>query len=136
MDENYKFVVGRMFEHFNYDTREMELRLPPEKVLRLQKECRHALNQRSLSARGMLHLLGKMTATILAVLEAPLRYRALQIATNVTLKSRNYEPSMALNANCRQDLQWWIEHLPHNNGRPLQNPTPQITIETDASTTG
>ena len=59
------------------DTMRMELRLPLDTVEKFKKECRHALNQQVISVRGMVHLLGKMSAAIPAILEAPLHYRAL-----------------------------------------------------------
>ena len=49
------------------------------------------------------------------------------------MKSGSYDSQVTLNMDCRKDLRWWIDELPHNNVRPLQNLIPQLAIETDAS---
>ena len=55
------------------DTILMEMRLPTDKVAKIQKECSTFIKT-TITLRTLLRLIRKMTATIQAVLEAPLHY--------------------------------------------------------------
>ena len=60
------------FLGFIINSVEMTLSLPESKVYKIKKECRHALNQHSLTGRQLAHLIGLLSACIPAVQEAPL----------------------------------------------------------------
>ena len=60
----------------------------------------------------------------------------LQILTaseDLLATSGNYEAEVHLDQAAKQELQWWKHELLRWNGRPLQPPSPDLTIETDAS---
>ena len=119
------------------DTVHMELRLPQDKVTKLQKECRNMSTKPTITLRALLRIIGKMTASILAVLEAPLHYRSLQAHANkLRRQGTPLDKQILLSSECKQDLHWWIRSLPVANGRKLKNPLPQVILETDASKSG
>ena len=117
------------FLGFVVDTVKMTLSLPPEKIAKLQKECRHASNQGRQTT--LAHLIGMMTSCIPAVLPAPLHYRALQ-----RLRLEDYDHAIPLSAQALQDLEWWMTQLPLNASQPILPVPPVMSLETDASMIG
>ena len=126
------------FLGFMVDSLQMKIFLPSKKVRDLVKQCSKLLRQRTVSAHKLAHLIGKMTATIPAVLPAALHYRALQRLKNRILwrNKQNYSAVGILDKESRMDLMWWNSHLPSNNGRTLITPPVKLTMESDASTKG
>ena len=118
------------------DTILMELRLPQDKVVNIQKECSIVIAKTTITLRTLMRLIGKMTATIPAVLEAPLHYRFLQAHTNQLRNQGTCLDDITLTHLCKEDISWWIHQLPKANGKKLKNPIPKLTLETDASKTG
>ena len=116
----------------------MTLSLPPEKIAKMQKKCRHASNQGHQTARQLAHLIGMMTSCIPAVLPAPLHYRALQrLRLEALGPSRvDYDHAIPLSAQALRDLEWWITHLPLNASQPILPASPVMSLETDASKIG
>ena len=62
----------------------MEVRLPAVKITQIQAEARKLVRQKSISARMLTQLLGKMTATNCVLPPGPLFYRHIQIALTNT----------------------------------------------------
>ena len=89
----------------------MKIFLPSKKVRDLMKQCRKLLQQRTVSAHGLAHLIGKMTATIPAVLPEALHYRALQQLKNRRNK-QDYSAVGILDKEFTRDLRWWSSHIP------------------------
>ena len=71
---------------------------------------------------------------------APLHFRSLQRMVNsvfpidVTLDQirEKYNTLLPLSAEAQQELQWWYEEVMLHNEAPIQPPTPDWRIETDA----
>ena len=128
------------FLGFIVNSIQMTLQLPPDKVHKIQKECRHMLNKTSVSPRQLAHLIGLLTSTLPAVLPAPLHYRALQRnrATALSPSGLNldYDILVPLSPDAKADLNWWLQNLASNNGRLISFQKPSLTLETDASKTG
>ena len=61
------------------DSETMTLTLPEKKVQDLQTECRLILNRQTVSIRALSKLIGKLSASVMAILPAPLHYRQLQM---------------------------------------------------------
>ena len=116
----------------------MTLSLPSEKVGKLQKECRHTINLKSVSGRHLAHLIGMMTSCIPAIQEAPLHYRALQRSKTAAVGSThpNFDNTIQLSREAITDLRWWIDALSADMCRPISPPTASLTLETDASKQG
>ena len=123
---------------FNINSAELTLALPQDKVLKIREECQQLLQERQVSARRLAKLIGKLTATVLAVLPAPLHYRQLQmLRTKALLRgSQNYGTKIDLNEQCRDELMWWIHYLIEWNGKSILRPCPDLVITSDSSKIG
>ena len=89
------------------DTILIELRLSHNKVVNLQKECSIVTAKTTITLRTLMRLIRKMTATIPAVLEAPLHYRFLQVHTNQLRNQEIYlDESITLTHLCKEDVSW------------------------------
>ena len=100
-----------------------ELFLTREKVSKIGKEARHFLRQSQLTLREGMHLIGLMSATLPAVLEALLHFRALQNLVNEAVtKNLPLQSQLLLDSGSRKDLQWWTTSLLSASGRPLRGP--------------
>lgn len=81
--------------------------------------------------------LPRLTATMQAVLPAPLHYRNLQKINNQALRQfQDFNTVVVLDRNAREELTWWQESLQSWNGKAVLEPNPDIVIETDASLLG
>lgn len=128
------------FLGFIVDSLAFSLYIPPDKIAKIKKECRHLLNKDKVSGRTLAHIIGLLSSVAPAVLQAPLRYRGLQRLRSVVLqqsdsKNVDYDITVPLNLEARQDLTWWTEYS-FREGRPLRWPHPTLTIESDASKRG
>ena len=91
----------------------LTLSLPEEKVSRIVKSCSWIIDQGSISVRELSRLIGRMTATMMAVLPAQLCYRNLQRLKNQAfLRSPSFETEVELDQGLKEELQWWIECWP------------------------
>ena len=115
----------------------MIISLPEEKIKKIMESCYVLLKKRKASVREISGLIGRMSAAILAILPAPLCYRGLQRLKNETFaSSQSYETIVSLDERAVEELIWWTQQVQHWNGRPILTPTPDITVETDASLLG
>ena len=119
---------------FVVDSLRLTLSLPPEKVAKIKKACQNLLKKDTVVVRDLAKLIGQMTASLLAVLPAPLHYRHLQmLRTKGLLKNQNYEACVQLDQTCRNELRWWLHHLELWNGKTFITPCPDMTIQSDSS---
>ena len=78
-----------------------------------------------------------MSATMRAVLPAPLCYRNLQRIKNQELsRSHSVEAMVTLDDSAKEELLWWVHQLTTWNGRAILSQTPDLVVETDASLLG
>lgn len=125
------------FLGFLVDTTRLTLTLPTDKLERIQKECRDALKTQSVTVRQLSRLIGRMTATVQAVLPAPLHYRSLQLLKNRAFaRTQSFETSLVISREAKDELRWWIKEVTRWNGRPVALTNPRMVIETDASLLG
>ena len=117
---------------------QMTVALPDKKLKGIVQCCNQASRMNKITVRDLAQIIGKMSATMLAVLPAPLCYRNLQRLKNQALLTSpgNYEAEVHLDQAAKEELQWWKHELLQWNGRPLHPPSPDLTIETDASLLG
>lgn len=120
------------------DAENMSLSLPEGKVADIRDKCSRLLEQKRVTVRDVAAIVGKMTATLLAVLPAPLHYRHLQMekAKALLAGGLSYESVVHLTPECRKELSWWIQYLHSWNGRTLITPDTGIVITSDASNLG
>ena len=122
---------------FWIDSTKMIISLPEDKVRGIIQACQTAVLKQKLSVRDLARLLGRMSATAMAVLPAPICYRSLQRQRNAAFAIyQSFETQVQLNQASLEELQWWIKQLPQWNGRSIPSPLPDITVETDASLLG
>ena len=125
------------FLGFIINSREMTFRIPTARVKQIKNDTKRILQKEQVTVRELAHIVGVLASTRLAVLPAPLHYRALQRQKNEGLHHHlSYESMVTLSSQSREDLQWWINHLSRNNGRPIHHLPPNMVIESDASDTG
>ncbi|XP_070554658.1 uncharacterized protein [Ptychodera flava] len=111
--------------------------LPQGKMNHIMNHSAKVIHKQTVSVRELASLIGKMTASMAAVVPAPLQCRFLQMAkTKALINQNSYEAKVTLTSGCKEELQWWIEHLRDNNGKTLITPFPDMTIESDASLMG
>jgi len=68
----------------------------------------------------------------------PLFYQALQgkLQEALSLGNQDYNQTVHLGAEAREELNWWQHHLTHWNGRTTLRTPVQILIQSDASLSG
>ena len=120
---------------FVVDSLHLTLSLPTEKVAKIKTACQILLKKEdTVVVRDLVKLIGQMTASLLAVLPAPLHYQHLQmLRTKGLLKHQNYEACVQLDQTCRNELRWWLHHLELWNGKTFITPSPDMAIQSDSS---
>ena len=125
------------FLGFIVDSALMVISLPQKKVVDITKACQAALLQGTLSVRDLSRLIGQMSATMRAVLLAPLCYRNLQRIKNQELsRSHSFEAMVTLDDSAKEELLRWVHQLTTWNGIAILSQTPDLVVETDASLLG
>ena len=77
------------FLGFLVNSKTMKIYLPEEKIEKVMKKYRHAINKRSVTARHLAHLIGLLSSTTPAVSVVTLHYRGLQGCTEELWRSRS-----------------------------------------------
>ena len=118
----------------------MEIKMPGEKIKQIRLETKKLQETNTcMQALTLSRLLGKLNHATQAIPPAPLFYRNLQQCLQKALATKggkDYGAMAHLTEAARKELTWWQEHLTKWNGRCLLQQTPDMVIETDASTTG
>lgn len=114
----------------------MTICLTPEKQVKLVNACQHVLSESTSSVRTVAQHLGLMISSFPGVMYGPLHYRRLDMdKTRALGHSRDFERTMEISSLALKDIQWWIVNIPSSN-YVISHGDPQITLYTDASTTG
>jgi hypothetical protein len=125
------------FLGFLVNTPEMTLHLPDYKVEAIKADCNNLIARHDVSVRELSQLIGRLTASIQAIFPAPLHYRHLQhLKLQALAQRKGYDATIALSKEAEEELHWWLVHLNAWNGRAILHPSPDLTIETDASIRG
>ena len=126
------------FLGFTINTVAMELSLPPAKIKKIRAESRKLLEAGQSSARALSRLIGKLNAANQVIPPAPLFYRHLQmdLATALRAADQDYETSLTLSSDSREELMWWDSQMIKWNGKTVLSAEPDLTIESDASSQG
>ena len=95
------------------------------------------MSQSLTSNRTQSKLIGILASTAVAILSAPLHYRALQHnLIKVILSFNSSEEEVTLSDQAKRDLNWWIQNLNLYNRLFFITPSDQIIIRSDASSKG
>lgn len=82
-------------------------------------------------------LIGRISSAAIAILSAPLQYRAMQCLQIQEMSfNQDYDSIVGLSEEVKEELEWWYQNLLLSNGRSLVSPTSQLIISSDASQKG
>jgi len=117
------------------DTARMEIRLPKDKLSRIQDTLQHWLRKKKATKREILSLVGLLQHAT-KVVRCGRTFMARLYATAAKVKELHF--FTRLNKEFRSDLAWWHVFVQHWNGLSIiraSNITPifEATIQTDAS---
>ena len=119
------------------DSITMTISLPLQKKEQIILQCKDILNQSDVSLRQLTQLIGRLSSTAIAILPAPLQYRALQRQQILELaEKQNFHARIVLSEEVRAEIQWWIENLMLSKGKAIISQPPQLVITSDASMQG
>ena len=125
------------FLGLNVKSELLQLSLPANKLLEIKKECQQMLTVKSVKARKIAHLVGKMVAAKEAINYSMAHLRYLQRALGRAIQGpEGFEEMVQVPKEACEDLSWWIENLQAQNGRSIQTLAPDLIIQTDASLSG
>ena len=125
-----------IFLGIELDTVAKMVRLPREKLHRLQREISKWTGRRSCSKRELLSLIGQLQHACCVV--KPGRSFLRRMITLSTV-AKELHHKIRLNRGFRSDLQWWASFLPSWNGVSMMSgvvpahPTASITSDTSGS---
>ena len=112
----------------------MEIRLPEDKLSRIQQTLAHWQQKKTATKREILSLVGLLQHAT-KVVKCGRTFTARMYATAAKVKELHYYTR--LNKEFRSDLAWWHTFVQHWNGlsilHPLNLSPSQLTIQTDAS---
>lgn len=123
---------------FSFDTRNMTLSVPKNKLRDLRREATKMLNKGHTTLRSLSSFVGKAMATTLAVFPARLMTRHLLALKNSALKrsGAQWTDTVVLTAQAEENLSWWISSLREWNGTSWLQTPPDLDVYTDASDKG
>ena len=117
------------------DTNRMEIRLPQDKLARIQEMLGRWLYKKKASKRKILSLVGLLQHAT-KVIRCGRTFTSRLYATAAKLKKQHFYTR--LNRQFRSDVAWWHTFLRHWNGLsilrdPAVSSTPALVVQTDAS---
>ena len=132
------FIPSQEVKHLGFiiNSNTMTIKVPEDKVERLQNSCRIALNEKMITVHDCEKILGYMESVRPAVKLAALHYRPLQRQL-LHAKSKNRIPDQIifLSTKSKAVLKWWVSPsgFPAHCTAPLREPHATVDIWTDAS---
>ena len=127
-------TTNLIFLGIEIDTQKMQLRLPPDKMIRLRAAIARWSHHRGPTSgrkRDLLSLIGLLGHAAKVVRPGRAFIRSLIDRANVV---GSLEHHVRLNSAARQDLAWWNTFLDHWNGiNVIPQPTVSHSITSDAS---
>ena len=126
--------ISLSFLGIHLDTARMEIKLPEDKLSRIQQMLAHWQQKKTATKREILSLVGLLQHAT-KVVKCGRTFTARMYATAAKVKELHYYTR--LNKEFRSDLAWWHAFVQHWNGlsilHPLNLSPSQLTIQTDAS---
>ncbi|KAJ8018825.1 hypothetical protein HOLleu_42972 [Holothuria leucospilota] len=134
------FVPSKTVEFLglSVESESLQLSLPANKLSEIKKECQKMLTLKSVKARTIAHLVGKMVAAKVAINYSMAHLRYLQRVLGRAIQGPEgfEEMTQVPEEGAYKDLKWWIENIQAQNGRAIQSLAPDLIIQTDASLSG
>ena len=131
-------VPRQQFVHlgFLFDTKNMTISCPPEKISRLQLLCSNLLSEKKCTVLQLEKLIGTIESVRPAVKLAALYYRSLQSQLLYAKRSiRVPHKIIYLSANSQTELSWWVSPtgFAANHSSPIREPEPDLDVWSDAT---
>ena len=102
------------------DSVNMTLGLPQKKKEQIVQQCQSPLRRSSVTIRELNQLIGRLTATVSAVLPAPLQYRIMQRQQILGLSTEeNNDSLITLTEEVKGELNLWVQKLSSNKKKDL-----------------
>ena len=113
------------------------IRLPPTKAAHFRRTCQTLLLKTEMTIRETAQVIGLIVSSLPAVQFGELHYRNLEKNKVLALQASkgNYEAALYLSKDAKADLSWWINNV-DSSFKKIVQPTPDMTLTTDASTKG
>lgn len=122
---------------FWLNSEDMTVSLPEQKRQNIKAACYRLKGKKRIRIRELAQVIGMLVATFPANRWGPLYFRQLEKDKSDALKvaKGNFESLANLSDNACSELDWWIENIDESY-HTVQNACHDITIQTDASSTG
>ena len=119
------------------DSVNMTITLPEGKISRIRDLDQSLLKRNVTSIHDLASFIEQVVFAGIAVPQAPLRYRYLEIIRNMALirSKGDYKVEVCLDEHARYLIAWWVNNL-HSQRKSLRSSKPEFEIQTDASMTG
>ena len=125
------------FLGFVFDSTNLSISLPQEKIQRLTDFAKYLLCKDSPFIREVAHLIGLMVSSFPAFEKGQLFYRRLEIAKTEALSCCNndFDSHMSIFGKARNEISWWIDNI-SSASSAITHGSPDVSIKTDASLDG
>ena len=122
---------------FILDSVTMSVTLTPEKCNKITDMCLDIKNRHIISIRHLAQIIGTLCSAFAGVEYGPLHYRGLERVKCSGLKVHkgNFDGQVTLSQEAVDDLDWWIANI-YQARKLISRDTPDVVMETDASTKG
>lgn len=119
------------------DSVNMTVALPEGKITKLKTLGASLLRRPESSVQDLASFIGQAVFAGIAVPQAPLRYKYLEIVRNMALirSKGDYKANICLDVHARDLIAWWVNHLQFQR-QSLCSSSPDFELQTDASLSG
>ena len=119
------------------DSASMKVTLSAERAHSIKCACQKLVSEQNHTIREVAQVIGKIVASFAAVKYGPLHYRQLEKDKKLALKRTrgDFDELMQLSEGSIEELKWWIVNV-IDAENDICGSEPDLTISTDASTTG
>lgn len=120
-------------------TKTMQILTPDEKLKRIAREAKVRQSQDHWTMRKWSSTIGLILSVSRGMQIGQLMCRAMLRDLRLAMaRNRGWklDALVEVSGDSRQELQWWNKEAWRYNGKPLHQPTPKLTLTTDASSIG
>ena len=125
------------FLGFNLNSETLTITLTSNKITRITNCINELLSVPRPSIRHVAQVIGYLVSSFPAVKYGKSHYRAIENDKIVSLKfaKGNFDSKMTLSLEAKQQLQWWLKHLPISFNE-IEIPPVNVVVNSDASLSG
>ena len=139
ISEKSELVPSRSLQHLGFilNSSNMSISLSEKKRLHIKELISKALKVKLLTIKELASLIGTLVASFPGVQWGMLFYRELEFLkiASLQLNNNNYKGKVALNALCREELNWWLNEGLYC-GNVISQGNPSLIVQTDSSSYG